>query len=81
MMGDGGLKGWGGSGGGFLENPKRFVGDAGTYVPNGLGSGVVSRLLMLKGDTLAESFSRASSSDSGSCSSSCSSVSCASWKG
>jgi hypothetical protein len=75
------LRKWGGSGGGFLENPKRFVGDAGTYVPNGLGSGVVSRLLMLKGDTLAESFSKASSSDSGSGPGSCSNISCASWKG
>jgi hypothetical protein len=82
VIGDGGLRERGGSGRGFLENPKRFVGDAGTYVPpNGLGSGVGSRLLVLKGDTLAESFCKVSSSYSGSGSGSCSNVSCASWKG
>jgi hypothetical protein len=82
MVGDGGSKKQGGSGGGFLENPKRFVSDAGMYVPmNGLGSGVISQLLVLKGNTLAESFCKVSSSDSGSGSGSCSNVSCASWKG
>ena len=59
------------------------MGEAGIYVPNGLGSGVGSRLLMLIGATLAESLCRTSSSDSdsSSCSCSCSDPFSASTKG
>ena len=82
IIGDGGWKNRSGSGGGSLENPKRFVGDEGIYAPNGAGSGVCGLFLLSKGNSLSESLCKASSSgsfsDSCSC---CSNSSSASRKG